>query len=161
LLVTTPFQNLGVGGLARKPELYQSNRRSVYLPVLRSALFDVFQAFDFPDPATMNGDRATTTVASQALFMLNHELVEKCAARLADAMLAQASADDNDRFDVLAQTVLGRAVVEDECHDWQSFLARYEAAPSLQAATVDQRRRAAWQGLCRALLASNEFVYVP
>jgi mono/diheme cytochrome c family protein len=161
LLVTTPFQNLGLGGLARKPELYQSNRRSVYLPVLRSALYDVFQAFDFPDPATMNGDRATTTVASQALFMLNHELVEKSAARLADAMLAQATASDNDRFDLLAQTVLGRAAVDDDCHDWQMFLTRYESVPSLQTATAEQRRRAAWQGLCRALLASNEFVYLP
>ena len=53
-------------GVARNPALYQSARRSVYLPVLRSALYDVFQAFDFPDPAVPNGDRATTTVASQA-----------------------------------------------------------------------------------------------
>ena len=46
-----------------KPDLYQSTRRSVYLPVLRSAVYDLFQAFDFPDPAVLNGDRATTTVA--------------------------------------------------------------------------------------------------
>ena len=28
------------------------NRRSVYLPVVRSALYDVFQAFDFAEPTT-------------------------------------------------------------------------------------------------------------
>ena len=35
LLSTTPFQNLSSGGVSQKPELYQSTRRSVYLPVLR------------------------------------------------------------------------------------------------------------------------------
>ena len=29
---------------------YAVNRRSVYLPVIRSGLYDVFQAFDFADP---------------------------------------------------------------------------------------------------------------
>ena len=67
----SPFQDLSATGVARKPTLYQSTRRSVYLPVLRGALYDMFQAFDFPDPAVSNGDRATTTVASQALFMMN------------------------------------------------------------------------------------------
>ena len=35
---------------------YDFPRRSVYLPVLRSMLYDVFQAFDFPDPSTPGGD---------------------------------------------------------------------------------------------------------
>ena len=33
------------------------NRRSVYLPVIRSGLYDVFQAFDFADPSTSSGKR--------------------------------------------------------------------------------------------------------
>ena len=71
ILSTGPFQNLTATGVASKAELYQTDRRSVYLPVLRSAVFDQFQAFDFPDPAVANGDRMRTTVASQALFMMN------------------------------------------------------------------------------------------
>ena len=46
---------------------YQVNRRSVYLPVIRSGLYDVFQAFDFADPSASNGKRIPTTVAPQAL----------------------------------------------------------------------------------------------
>ncbi len=161
LMATTPFQNLGIAGLARNPELYQSNRRSVYLPVLRSALYDMFQAFDFPDPATMNGDRATTTVASQALFMLNGELVEKSAGQLADMVCGDAGRDDAERLEFLARRILGRDAADDERSMWLEFLARYETAPSLSAISPDERRRAAWQGLCRALLSSNEFVYIP
>ena len=37
---------------------YDQSRRSVYLPVIRSGLYDVFQAFDFADPSTSNGKRS-------------------------------------------------------------------------------------------------------
>ncbi|MCE9527066.1 MAG: DUF1549 domain-containing protein [Planctomycetales bacterium] len=50
------------------PVVYTGNRRSVYLPVVRSALYDVFQAFDFADPSVASGKRDSTTVAPQALF---------------------------------------------------------------------------------------------
>ncbi|HZZ82380.1 MAG TPA: PSD1 and planctomycete cytochrome C domain-containing protein, partial [Gemmataceae bacterium] len=42
---------------------YDSKRRSLYLPVIRNNVYDVFQLFDFPDPGFPSGDRATTTVA--------------------------------------------------------------------------------------------------
>ena len=43
-----------------KTDVYENARRSIYQPVVRSALFDVFQAFDFADPSLPNGDRVTT-----------------------------------------------------------------------------------------------------
>lgn len=46
---------------------YSSRRRSLYLPVIRNNVYDVFQLLDFPDPAVPTGDRSTTTVATQAL----------------------------------------------------------------------------------------------
>ncbi len=55
---------------------YQSRRRSIYLPVVRSSVYEVFSAFDFADPSTSNGKRPTTTVAPQALFMMNSPLVQ-------------------------------------------------------------------------------------
>ena len=62
---------------------YAVNRRSVYLPVIRSGLYDVFQAFDFADPSASNGKRIPTTVAPQALFMMNDQVVSKCSATMA------------------------------------------------------------------------------
>ena len=61
LLPYQSFLNLSGEGNARDPALYDSKRRSVYLPILRSALYEVFEAFDFSDPAVMNGRRSTTT----------------------------------------------------------------------------------------------------
>ena len=54
-------------------------RRSVYLPVVRNHLYDMFQLFDRADPSVTTGDRATTTVAPQALFMMNSDLVLQAA----------------------------------------------------------------------------------
>jgi hypothetical protein len=159
-LVSTPFENLSVSGLARSPTLYQSNRRSLYLPVLRSALYEAFQAFDFPDPAVLNGDRATTTVASQALFMMNGKIVNQAAVRLADGLLRDTRIDDRERLQRACVRVFGRPAEPGELAEWGSFLDRYQAAASLAGESAERRRSLAWQGLCRALLSSNEFVYV-
>src|SRR5581483_1754956 len=56
---------------------YDFERRSVYLPVMRSDIYAVFQAFDFADPSTASGERATTTVAPQALFLMNGKIVRE------------------------------------------------------------------------------------
>ena len=49
--------------------------RSVYLPMYRSALPEVLEAFDAADPDFVTGDRDVTTVAPQALFMMNSPFV--------------------------------------------------------------------------------------
>lgn len=156
---TTPFQNLSLGGASRKPELYQSNRRSVYLPVLRGSVYDAFQAFDFPDPAVLNGDRMTTTVASQALFMLNGSLVEQSSKSLSDRLLNQ-ERSDRERMQLACRMILCREASDEELNAWEQFLTRYQDAPSVAGQASDERKKLSWQGLCRALLSSNEFIYV-
>ena len=54
---------------------YSSNRRAIYLPVIRNHVYDLFELFDFPDPGTVNGNRADTTIAPQALYLMNSPLV--------------------------------------------------------------------------------------
>jgi hypothetical protein len=54
---------------------FESNRRSIYLPVFRNALPDLFAVFDFPDPNLVNGDRTRTTLPTQALYFLNHPFI--------------------------------------------------------------------------------------
>ena len=80
-----PFDNRQyvTGGSAPKgvheklAELYDSNRRTVYLPVIRNAPPPMLETFDFPNADTLNGRRDSTTVAPQALFMLNSEFVAR------------------------------------------------------------------------------------
>lgn len=160
LLPTDPFQDLSAGGLSRKPSLYESSRRSVYLPVLRGALYEVYRTFDFPDPATSSGDRAATTVASQALFMMNSTIVGQCCANLASDLLEDDRITERQRLGRACRCILGRPASADELEEWTAFLDHYQRAAALTAQDFGARRRLAWQGLCRVLLSSNEFVYV-
>ncbi len=160
ILPTSPFQDLSAGGLSRSPSNYQSPRRSVYLPVLRGALFEMYRTFDFPDPAVSSGDRAVTTVATQALFMMNSEIVAHSSENLARILLEDDRLSDRDRMDGVCRRIFGRPATALDLADWSAFLESYASAAGSTVADPAARRRAAWQGLCRALLSSNEFVYV-
>ena len=146
-IATTPFENLTATGTALKPELYQSTRRSVYLPVLRSAVYDLFQAYDFPDPAVPNGDRATTTVAGQALFMMNGSD--------RGTGLRPPGRSDPERCEPRRPGPHGRAVPAHlrsargsarNARNGRAFLDQYQAARSLAGERRERRRRLAWKG---------------
>jgi hypothetical protein len=144
------------------PQVYNTDRRSVYLPVIRSALYDMFQAFDFADPSTLSGQRDSTTVASQALFMMNSEFVARQSAALADEIVATAAAGDEQRIAVLYSRVLGREPTAVETAAALEFVSEYGVLAAVRAET-DAGTAAAgagWRGLCRALISSNEFLYV-
>src|SRR5262249_1060818 len=56
-----------------------SKRRSIYFTVKRSKLLPVMQLFDAPEPLTSVGERPTTTIAPQALLLMNNPHVRDCA----------------------------------------------------------------------------------
>lgn len=138
------------------PIKYDSTRRSVYLPVIRSALYDVYTAFDFGDPTVTNGDRPSTTVAPQALFMLNSPVVLKATQAQAERLLKRADWDDAQRVRQLYRTCYGRPARDTEVATALDFLLRFQA---VYASTKDPRT-SAWQSLCKSLIAANEFIYV-
>jgi hypothetical protein len=139
---------------------YDFNRRSVYLPVLRSMLYDVFQAFDFADPSTPNGERAATTVAPQALFMLNSKLMAEQSRHLAGSLLADSSVADPARIALLYERTLGRPPSDTETARALAFIERYASALDAESTSAADRRARAWRALCRSMLASSEFIYV-
>ena len=67
----------------------KETRRSVYLPVFRNALPEIFEAFDFADASVVVGVRNTSTVAPQALFLMNHPFVREQAAAAARRLLEE------------------------------------------------------------------------
>jgi hypothetical protein len=142
------------------PVTYVVNRRSIYLPVVRSALYDVFQAFDFADPSTLNGKRDNTTVAPQALFMMNSAFVLQQTKSLAASLLAQTDLDDAGRVRRLYETTYSRFPSEAETARALQYVERYAAAALAKQSNPADSRQHAWQSLCRAVLAANEFVYV-
>ncbi len=153
------FVNLNGDGKSRDPALYASNRRGVYLPVLRSALYEVFETFDFANPSTIQGRRQTTTVAPQALFMMNSELMEQASRSLADRIVRE-NEGDVDRLRAAYRLVHLRPPDRDESKRAMDFLKRYEQAVGVAEGESAGERPSPWQALCRVLFSSNEFVYV-
>jgi mono/diheme cytochrome c family protein len=139
---------------------YDFNRRSVYLPVIRSDVYAVLQAFDFPDPSVPSGERATTTVAPQALFLMNGKLVAENTRHLAEALLADAKLDDAGRVRVAYERAYSRPPTTREAARALDFVRRCEEALTTEKLDEAERRLRAWQSLCRVVLAANEFIYV-
>jgi hypothetical protein len=139
---------------------YDVNRRSIYLPVIRSSLYDVFQAFDFADPSVLNGDRQSTVVAPQALFVMNGSLVLKQTRKMAASLLMQPQLNEEHRIREAYARVFGRSPDRIEVERALVFLGHVEAALASAPLDSEERRLRAWQSLCHTLLASNEFVYL-
>jgi hypothetical protein len=145
---------------SRDQTAYDSPRRSLYLPVIRNNLYDVFGLFDATDATVGSGDRATTTVATQALFWMNSELARQAAERLAAGLLARGDLDDAGRVGLLYRTAYGRSPSAGEVGRARAAVAGFEAALRSREAEAGKRRMEAWARLCQAVVAANEFVYV-
>jgi hypothetical protein len=145
---------------SRDATTYETRRRAVYLPVIRNNLYDLFQQFDATDATVPNGDRATSTVATQALFMLNSPLLFECARSLADEALRD-SEQDSGRVCMLYERCFARPATVSEIDRALAFVAEFANLPLTAGhETTFAAGRDAWTALCHALLASNEFLYV-
>ena len=142
------------------PVVYVSNRRSIYLPVVRSALFDVFQAFDFADPSVLNGKRQSTTVAPQALFMMNSQFVAEQSRRMAERLFVEEPSDDVTRVTRAWQLSYSRPPSSDEVTFSLKYVDAYSGQYKLKFPDRSDVELRSWQSLCRAMMAANEFLFV-
>lgn len=139
---------------------YDSNRRSIYLPVIRNNLYDAMSLFDCTDGTVPNGDRASSTVASQALFFMNSPLVIKASQECAGRLLQQFPDNDRQRVDQLFWQTIGRAATEAE---WQAMSVSIpKLTEQLRSDGVSEGDLPAmvWTSLVQTVLMSNEFLYV-
>ena len=137
---------------------YGSNRRAIYLPVIRNHVYDLFELFDFPDPGTVNGHRSTSTIAPQALYLMNSPLVLRTTEALAKRLIGKTGVDNVQRMQLLYALVYNRAPSAKETEKALSFVKQFAEARNCGDAAKDQS--AAWQALCQALVSSNEFLYL-
>ena len=139
---------------------YAAPRRSIYLPVIRNAVYPLFQSFDFGDGTTVNAHRASTTVAPQALFLMNSPLVQDSARAFAVSLQLDAPVTDAVRIRKAIYRALGRPATDDDLWNAAAYLQRYEKALTPVEPDPFKRRERAYQSYCQALFASNEFIYV-
>jgi hypothetical protein len=84
-------------------------RRTVYAFIDRRNLDDVFKTFDFANPDKTSGQRFTSTVAQQALFMMNSPMVADLSHQLVNRKEFTAIQDDRARITALYNMIYQRA----------------------------------------------------
>jgi hypothetical protein len=137
--------------ISMNPE--STNRRSIYLPLRRSNLPTLYTLFDFGDATSPEGKRSPTTVATQALFVMNSPLVDREAKVLADRVLARNKKDAR-RIEEVYIAVLDRRPDPGEIDTGLTYIQ------SIRRRWKDIGEEKAWLSFCHALMASNEFIYV-
>ncbi len=143
------------GNQVQKWELTE-NYRSVYVPVIRNVPSRFFETFDFPEPSETRGRRDVTTVAPQALFLMNSPFVQEQAKTAAERLIAKAT-NDEDRVRRAYRQALGREPSASELARALKFVK--ETAESSEDTSEAQRQHDAWTRLYHSLFASAEFRY--
>ena len=139
---------------------YDSPVRSVYLPVVRNHLYDVFQLFDYSDAGVMNSNRPSTTVAPQALFMMNSDLVNLATNAFADRVLNGNCESDDERLDLAYNLALGRPPTDSERQRNSQYLELFSNQTQEHQEGKASASQTVWRLFCQTLFASNEFIYI-
>jgi len=162
VLATAGALNLKMGGVgiippltkeeilaARMPELWpahpdpaEHNRRSIYLQMKRSLTLPLLQIFDAPDSAASCARRERSTVAPQALAMMNSEFTNTQAKRFADRIRKQAGDDPAAAINAAWQLALARPPRDQE-----------------RTTALDYLQRNSLERLCLLLFNMSEFLY--
>ena len=137
-----------IGGPPMPSLMGTEPRRTIYGFVDRLNLPGIYRTFDFPDPTTTSPRRDQTTVAPQALFLMNHpftiELSRSMLTRPDIAILG----DTKRKVERLYRLIYGRTPSGEELTAIREFL---------REPATDPRR---WQRFAQGMLLTNEFVFV-
>ncbi|MCS7271329.1 MAG: DUF1553 domain-containing protein, partial [Gemmataceae bacterium] len=126
-----------------------SRRRSIYFTIKRSRLIPALVVFDAPDGTVHVGERPATTIAPQALHLLNNPQVRAAAVALAQRLRRNASLTDAQLIQQAYRQVLCRFPEPEELHLALDFLH----------ADPQRDRTLALADLCQMLFCLNEFLY--
>jgi mono/diheme cytochrome c family protein len=133
-----------------------SKRRSIYFTMKRSKLIPSLIIFDAPDGTTGVGERPTTTIAPQALHLLNNPQVRSYAHGLAKRIAPDEKVSLEQAIASAYRIMLAREATSDEIKDGLEFLKGQMAS----YAGKSDARHLALTDYCQTLMCLNEFVYV-
>ncbi|MCY3970810.1 MAG: PSD1 and planctomycete cytochrome C domain-containing protein [Acidobacteria bacterium] len=133
------------------PEAGWSNRRSVYVQVIRNQPDLLLQTLDLPTPVTTKGQRDQTNVPAQSLLMMNNTQVMHLAARFAERIAQDPDLrSDRERIVAMFRLALGRPPTEPERDAAERFLNQahdrkpaQEDVEAWSAAAMDRREESA------------------
>ncbi|MHC4876776.1 MAG: PSD1 and planctomycete cytochrome C domain-containing protein [Planctomycetota bacterium] len=119
-------------------------RRMLYQERMRRVDDRMFTAFDFPDCGQVRAKRPVSTTPLQALNLMNSDFVVEQSKRIASRATKDAGGDESNSVDRCFELLLGRAPGGNE-----------------REACLALARENDLSLVCRALINSNEFAFLP
>ncbi len=136
----------------------RSKRRSIYFTMKRSQLIGSMVVFDQPEPLVSQGARPTTTVAPQALLLMNGPQVREWAEAFARRVESDTPGTESPAQVARAYLLaLSRPPTVKEQASAAAFLASQSA--SYEAEKKPNARSLALADFCQVLFGLNEFAY--
>jgi hypothetical protein len=162
----TPFGppdsvNTRKDGLSIPAESEKGWRRSIYL--LQQHRYgrgvpSLLEAFDFPQMSPNCVERTESTVATQALYLLNDTMVRRLAASLASRVEAEAGTDTEQQIEQAYLIVVNRLPSP------QERVASRESLKQLAVAWAQEKKldaaQKALEAFCHTLINSSAFIYI-
>jgi len=130
-----------------KSDPRERSRRSVYIYVKRTLMVPMLETFDYTNTSESLGIRPVTTVAPQALMLLNSPFIHEQAKSLSGRALADAGGDLDTAVDRIFSLALQRAPTRTEKRIAQELIKKNQPDTALSS-------------LCVVVLNLNEFVYI-
>ena len=130
---------------------FDTRRRSIYVPRFRNAVHEVFEIFDAATPNVVTGRRPESTLATQALYLLNSPLITR-ASKTAAARLVNSRLGVDDALHRVYLETLGRPPSSEEYKLSLRHLGTSREAPEV----LEER----WSEIYHALFASLDFRYL-
>ncbi|MBL6763526.1 MAG: DUF1553 domain-containing protein [Verrucomicrobiae bacterium] len=116
-----------VGGPPYNPlEMPLIPRRTMYSYIDRRNLPDVFRTFDFANPNMTQGERFSSTVPQQALYMMNSPFVAELARNVVERADVKSKIDERQKIDALYETAFQRKPSELEVRLGMNFLKQQQ-----------------------------------
>ncbi len=130
-------------------DVYPSRHRSVYLMTQRLQRHPYLCLFDGPDTNTTTDVRGSSTVPSQALWLMNNAFVRDQSRGLAQRLLGLQ--DHRARVTLAYELCFARPPSSEEIEMTLTYLRRFRR----ELSDVE-----AWASIAKVLMSANEFVYV-
>jgi hypothetical protein len=146
----TQEEKAGLKDISQWPvalDVAEHTRRSVYLYVKRSFRMPLFEAFDMPDTSFSCERRNVTTVAPQALALLNNEFTLSQGGKLAERLIREEGQNPEAWIQRGWELTVGRPPSPGEKEDALRFFSKDASMAALTR-------------FCLVLFNLNEFLYV-
>jgi hypothetical protein len=142
LLAASGRLNVTMGGVGEKD--FSTPRRTLYIMSVRSERTGFCPLFDGADPTSIVEKRTVSTVAPQALYLLNSDFMTEQAKALQERMERETPKETDGRIVWLYRLLFGREPKAEEAQVGRAFLKA--------------ESKEAWRDYAHLLLCTNEFI---